>query len=249
MKKKPLIIILNLLVILGIGTSDVFAQENSTDLKDKKITLKLKDKPLSFVFRDLMIKYDVPIGMEGSNLDNDNADYAFNPNLPYVGQDFKIIDGYLDVKNNLLTVDFENASLETVLNEIVRQIKNYKWEINDEVVNIIPINGRDERYEKLLAMNISNFSFKKGFMIAQIRNDVLDLPEVQKFLGENKILSTKLRSFTGNASRKLPIEMNFSNLTLRELLNKIAKIKRGGWLLRQSYLYGSAEKEYIEIDI
>lgn len=248
MKKKTLIIVLNLIVVLSVGISDNFAQENSTDLKDKKITLKLKNKPLSFVFRDLMLKYDVPVGMEGSTLDNDNADYVFNPNLPY-GQNMQNIDGYYDVKDHLLTVDFENADLETVLDEIVKQMKNYKWEINDEVVNIIPIKGRDERYEKLLAINISNFSFQKNFSIGQIRNNILDLPEVQTFLSEQKIFSTKWRAFVKNASRKLPVGMNFSNLTFRELLNKITKIKRGGWLLRKSYLYGSAEKEYIEIDI
>lgn len=249
MKRKTLIIVLNLLIVLGIGMSNGFAQENSNDLKDKKITLKLKDKPLSTVFLHLMVKYDVPIGMEGSTLENENADYVFNTNLPYRIPGSTLVDSPYVIKNHLLTVDVENASLETVMNEIVKQMKNYKWEINDEVVNIIPTIGRDKRYEKLLALNIDNFSFRKNFPIGQIRNDLLDLPEIKKFLSENKILSTKQRAFIGNVSRLLPAEMNYSNLTLRELLNKITKIKRGGWLLRQSYLFGSAEEEYIEIDI
>lgn len=249
MKKKTFIIVLNLLIVLGIGISDTFAQENSPDLKDKKITLKLKNKPLSLVFSYLMVKYDVPIGMEGSTLDNDNADYVFNPNLPFREPGSTLADGDFAIKNHLLTIEVENASLETVLDEIVKQMKNYRWEINDEVVNIIPIKGRDERYEKLLAMNISNFSFQKDSVIGQIRNNILDLPEVKKFLSEHKIFSTKWRAFAVTAGRPLPVQMNFSNLTFRELLNKITKIKRGGWLLRQSYLYGSEEEEYIEIDI
>ena len=219
---KHKIIILLLLTCLCFSFS--FAQDNSTDLKDKKITLKLKDARLSIVFLHLMVKYDVPIGMEGSTLDNDNADYMFNPNLPYVVPNSRRSDGYLDVKGHLLTLDFENASLETVMDEIVRQMKNYKWEINDEVVNIIPIKGRDKRFEKLLAMHIRNFSFKKGFMIAQIRNNIIDLPEVQKFLGEQKILSTKWHVYGVNSYRELPVEINFSNLSLRDLLNKITKI-------------------------
>lgn len=249
MKIKTLIIVLNLFVVLGIGILDSFAQVNSIDQKDKKITLKLKNKPLSVVFFNLMVKYDVPIGMEGSTLENDTVDYVFNTNLPYVDPSSKITDRSYDVKDHFLTVDVENASLETVLDEIVGQMKNYKWEINDEVVNIIPIKGRDKRYEKLLAINISNFIFQEYFTIGQIRNNILDLPEVQKYLSENNILSTKYRGFIGNAARVLPVGMEFSNLTLRELLNKITKIKRGGWLLRQSYLYGTKEKEYIEIDI
>lgn len=244
---KPKIILLFLLTCLCFSFS--FAQENSTNLKDKKITLKLKDKPLSIVFLHLMVKYDVPIGMEGSTLENENADYVFNTNLPYRRPGSEFVDRPYAIKNHLLTVDVEDVSLETVMDEIVKQMKNYKWEINDEVVNIIPTNGRDKRYEKLLAIKIDNFSFQKDFPIGQIRNDLLDLPEIKKFLSENKILSTKRRAFISNVSRLLPAEMNYSNLTLRELLNKITKIKRGGWLLRQSYLFGSAEEEYIEIDI
>jgi hypothetical protein len=245
MDKK--IILLALLICLCFSGS--FGQDNSVDLKAKKITLKLKDKPLWLVFQHLMVKYDVPIGLEGSTLDNGNADYAFNTNLPYINPNSKIIDGNYVIKNNLLNIDVENASLETVLDEIVRQMKNYKWEINDDVVNIIPTKGRDERNEKLLALNISSFSFQKNFSIGQIRNNILDLPEIQTFLSEQKIFSTKWRAFVASATRRLPVEMKFSNLTLRDLLNKITKIKRGGWLLRQSYLYGTAEKEYIEIDI
>jgi hypothetical protein len=245
MNKK--IIFLALFICLCF--SSAIGQETPTDLKDKKITIKGKDKPLWAVFYRLMAAYDVPIGMEASTLDKGTSDFMFNPNLPYIGQEFSTRDGYYAVKNNLLTLEFENARLETVLDEIVRQMKNYKWEINDGVVNIVPTKGRDARYEKLLELRIGNFSFQKDFNVAQIRNDVLDLPEVQKFLSDNKIFSTKLRPYTGNVSRSLPIEMKFSDLTFRELLNKITKIKRGGWLLRDNYLYGSDEKEYIEIDI
>lgn len=245
MDKK--IILLALFICLCF--SSAIGQETPTDLKDKRITVKAKDKPLSAVFYHLMAVYDVPIGMEGSTLDKGTSDFMFNPNLPYVGQEFSRRDWQYKVDNNLLTIEFENARLETVLDEIVRQMKNYKWEINDEVVNIVPTKGRDARYEKLLAIKIGNFSFQKDFLVAQIRNDILDLPEVKKFLSENKLHSTKLRPYTGNVGRRLPIEMKFSDLTFRELLNKIAKIKKGGWLLRDNYLYGSEEKEYIEIDI
>jgi len=45
----------------------------------------------------------------------------------------------------------------------------------------------------------------------------------------------------------LPGEMNFSNLTLKGLLNKITKIKRGGWILKHQY--SPDEREGLDIYI
>jgi hypothetical protein len=41
-------------------------------------------------------------------------------------------------------------------------------------------------------------------------------------------------------------DLFFSNLTFRELLNKIAKTKKGGWILRKKKHWG---KEIVDIQI
>jgi hypothetical protein len=48
--------------------------------------------------------------------------------------------------------------------------------------------------------------------------------------------------------RTIDAEMNFSNLTLRELLNKITKMKKGGGQLRWIRTRDSG-RELIDIDI
>jgi hypothetical protein len=212
----------------------------------------------------LIEKYGIPIGFEKSLLDYGHHDYDFDTNLPSeIHQTTRSADGKIDVthilENNYkavlhpITVNFENAKLEDVFNQIVRQMENYKWEINDNVVNIFPVKGRFEKFEKLLDLKISNFTFEKGKPVRDITNKFAELPEFYRFVKENNLAFTDFRngfSTLVNAQYGRPVnaEMNFSNLTFRELLNKITKIKKGGWSLRRIRVRESG-KELIEIDI
>jgi hypothetical protein len=248
MRKKLAIVILNCAIIFA-GAFYAFGQEKVSELKDKRVTIKMDNKSLGEILYHLIVNYDIAIGLEESTLDSEHTDYLFKTNLPYVNKQSNIRDGVIPIKNHWFTINAENQRLEDVLNVIVKQMNNYKWEINDDVVNIFPVKGRDERYEKLLELNIKNFILEKPVRIFSIRTKILALPEITKFLDENKIFSSANRGFLENLSRKLDVEINLSNLTFRELLNRITKIKRGGWILRKNYLFGSKEKEYIEIDI
>jgi hypothetical protein len=238
-----------------------------SQLKDKRITIKMEKQPLGKVFRHLIVNYDVPIGFEESILDRDHNDYEFETNLPYPGEKtYESLNGSTRitiqkergfiVEKHWFTVNAEDEKLEDVLNSIVGQMNNYKWEINDGVVNIFPIKGRDERYKRLLDVNIKNYNLeienhnsKTGMAIFEIRNRIFELPEVIEFLNENKFYYSDYRESIDNHDRKLFVEVNFSNLTFKELLNKITKIKRGGWILKTNDLFGTKEKEYIEMRI
>ena len=75
------------------------------------------------------------------------------------------------------------------MNEIVRQMKNYKWEINDDVVNIFPTKGRDEKFEELL--DIKNYQVYFSEKVKVVRDIQLEyikvLPELIKFISENNL--------------------------------------------------------------
>lgn len=247
-------------MIFLAGAYCTFGQEKVSELKDKRITLKMEKQPLGVIFKHLIVKYDVAIGFEESTLDRDHNDYDFDTNLPILKENWVSTDGetqvsitterIFEVKQHWFTVNFQNERLEDVLNQIVGQMKNYEWEINDDVVNIFPVKGRDERYKKLLELNIKNFKVEKPALIFVIRNNIIDLPEVKGFLDESKIFySTNRSGIFDHLKRKLPQEINFSNITFRNLLNSITKIKRGGWILKQNDFLGTKEKEYIDIDI
>lgn len=271
MKKQLALVILNCTLIFLTGSFSTFGQEKVLDLKDKKITIQMDKQPLGAVFGQLIVKYNVPIGFEESTLDSEHNDYDFETNLPYFKEQMAVkpdteqkavkkdgeikvsikLSPYFEVKQHWITVNIENGSLEDVLNQIVSQMKNYKWEINDDVVNIFPTQGRDERYEKLLELNIENFNLKvQNPPIFVIRNRILALPEFKKFLEENKLEYDFSRGYAfATLDRRLPEGMNFSNLKFRELLNKITKVKKGGWILRKDKRYNPEEKEVIDIEI
>jgi hypothetical protein len=231
-----------------------FGQENKTALKDKRITINAEKKSLNYVLGQLITKYDIAIGFEASTLDKDNDEYEFIVNVPYLEKEIilsgvHIPDSFPRVKEQWFTVKAENERLKDILDKIVKQMPNYKWEINDDVVNILPIQGRDKRCEKLLNIKIKSFTYQKGYPIAFIRDAILNLPEVKKFLDDNNMLSTSVRSYTDYTNRGLPNGMKFSDLTYRDLLNKITKAKRGGWMLLNPYVLPKSEKEYLNIEI
>jgi len=217
-------------------------------LAEKIITIHAEKKCFGEIFAYLMIKYDVAFGFEESTLDRDNDDYSLLPNLPF--KDDNGVSSYMfGGAKRLFTVHYDNGRLENILNDLVSQAPNYTWEISDDVVNIYPIRGRDSSFRSLLNSNVGSFYLKKGKPVGLIRTELLALPEFGTFLKENGLFSSPLRGDLNFINRPLPSDLIFSNLTFRELLNKIAKSKRGGWILKQSDVAGSKEKIFIDIQI
>jgi hypothetical protein len=210
-----------------------------------------------------MSTYDIPIGFEQSILDRDNSDYRFSVNPPGVAQyPLERVNGVLRIPARTdfeapfhpVTLNAENERLEDVLNKIVKQIENYKWEINDEVVNIYPIKGRDKRFEKLLDLRIKRFSFEKGEPVWRITSNIKSLPEFSSFVMKHNLRFNGTRSGPEGAiqemyGRKIDEGMDFSNLKFRDLLNKITKTKQGGWVLKWRFVSKKTGEEFIDIDI
>ncbi len=264
MNKKKAIILLCCVMIYSAGTFSVFGQKKEIDLKDKRITIRMEGQPLGNVFKYLMENYDIPVGFEESTLDRGLPDYVFHANLPgKPEQRMRISDSVttttraervFEVQRHPITVTAEDERLEQVFDQIVGQMENYKWEINDGVVNIFPIKGRDERFEKLLGLNIQRFTFEKGQTVRDITTNILALPEFKRFLKENKFFFTGFRQgfnfvIKAQYGRAINVEMDFSNLTFRDLLNKITRIKKGGWILKWKRSMNAPGWEYIDLDI
>lgn len=265
MNKKKAVIILYCIMIYLVGTFSVFGQEKQIDLKDKRITIKMEKQPLGLVFRYLMENYDIPIGFEESILDRNHIDYDFETNLPAIAtHKQQNADGSIKMtttseaafkaKLHLITLDFENGKLKDVFNQIIKQMENYKWEINDGVINILPITGRDERFEKLLGLHIERFIFEKGKTVEDITTKIILLPEFRSFMKQTNFDFHGIRTgvdfvIKAQYGRTIDEGMDFSNLTFRELLNKITKVKKGGWILKWRYISRTTGKELIDIDI
>lgn len=238
------------------------APKDATPLKDKRITITMEGRPLGDVFRYLMEKYDIPIGFEESVLDRESAEYEFESNAPSTAE-HKMKRGDVqfttrgqrrfDVVRHSITLYVEDGSVEEVFGEIVRQMENYKLEINDDVVNIFPVKGRDERFARLMGMRVNRFTLEKGKTVEDITTNIISLPEFRSFMRDNKLHFTGLRTgmnfiLKAQYGRTINAGMDFSDLTFRDLLNEITKIKRGAWRVTWKWFDGRGD-EHIDIDI
>lgn len=212
------------------------AGEAGPGIKNKRITLQMANRPLYEIMGRLTVEYDIPIGFEEAPEDSLHGDYRFSTDVPYVntwdGSGRILPDGPTPkVAGHLLTMQFEHATLDSVLNEIVRQMGNYSWEINDEVVNIHPLKGRNEKFRELLNVRVDEFDMSSGIKIIDLPRAIFRLPEIRQFLADQG-LGSDVVQYSPYINRSLPGGRTFTGHTVRELLNAITKLKRGAWILR-----------------
>lgn len=247
------------------GSFSTFAIERENSLKEKRITIKMEKQPLGVVFHHLMKEFDVQIGFEQSILDRTHTDYAFDTNLPvnaihkqqFANDNITLTttsETAFTAKLRPITVVFENEKLEIVIDQIVKQMENYRWELNDNVVNIIPTKGRDQRFAKLLNLQVKKFTLEGGKTIEDITTKIILLPEFRSFMTENRLSFDGIRTgvdFAIKARYGKAIEkgVEFEGLTFRDLLNSITKVKKGGWIVKWRYVSKLTGKELVDIDI
>jgi hypothetical protein len=253
--KKGILVITALFMTVGLRLH-VSGKQLSSDLSEKRITIQMTNKPLYDVFVKLMYDYDVPIGFEESTLDSEHDDYYFQTIMPR--QDGKAafdpepgsLSRSLDIKGHLISVNVKDAPLKDVLDQIVSQMRFYRWTINDDVVNIFPIKGRDQIFEKLLNLKIREFKFAKDKELGMIQPTfAFGMPELKRFLVENNAVTESDRYVPKYADSPIPVELYFTDLTFKELLNRITRSKRGGWILRRDKRHRpeNSGKQVIEI--
>lgn len=244
-----------LLVLSVVLCASTFAQTAPGRLGDQRISLHFKQKPLFTVLWTVIQKYDVAIGFEESALDRGHRHYEFEVNRALKESTLKdnserIVDPPVPgFEDNLITVDFENADLRTVLNSIVVQMKHYVWEVNDGVVNIYPKEGRDDRLKRLLNVRVKSFSMGIGAPADDIQPRImLFLPELKSFLAENDLFPETAQRLTYFDEWTFPDGLVLQDITFKELLNRLTKSKRGGWAIRIKK-DDKSDKELFVLDI
>ncbi len=227
-----------------------------TSVANLRITIKMQDKPLLTVFNRLINKYDITIGFEESSLDREHTSYLFivdksdrKSSPEYSGEKEIRPTTRIVGEKHLLTVDFDKAPLEEVIDSIVAQMKHYDWTINDGVVNIFPTKGRDPRLVKLLNTNINYFGVEAGMKKSMIGDKIrMFLPELNAFLKEENLapeLAGEYSVLIGHSP--LLHRVSFSNLSFINLLNSITKEKRGGWIIKIKSPKDESGKPLLEV--
>lgn len=254
MLMKNFVIAICSFFLLSLGGLSGLAQDSKVSVRETLVSIKVEKKPLYTVFYRLIQKYDIAIGLEESSLDRGHRHYYFETNKALEkfratsSSDKEFLGPYPMPTEHLITLDFKEAQLDEVMDAIVKQMGNYDWEINDEVVNIYPLHGRDERLKRLLDLKVRSFVVGEGADVGSIQAQLmLGLPEFQKFLAENRLESRTDRPGSSFLDRTLPDGMGFQNMTFKHLLNAITKSKRGGWIIQIKSAPENPGREYVEI--
>lgn len=259
MIKRLLVFLASTLIALTIGLVKVNAQQKKCDLTEKRVTIQITNKPIYEVFITLMNEYDVPIGFEESTLDADHDDYFFQTLMPPADRkndfpgELRAKTSGPQIKGHLISLNLKDVRLEQVLDETIKQMQNYDWVINDGVVNIFPVKGRNPKFEKLLDIKIRGLILSQDTQYSDIQPIiVLSLPEFKAFLAENKLHAESDRYLPSYSNLTLPRELRVTDITFRQLLNDITRLKRGGWILRankhsKSQKPEDRDKEFIEL--
>jgi len=193
-----------------VSNSKAFAQTATVNLLQQRITLHIKQGTFLYALSTLNTDYRIPIGFEVAR--EHEPKYQLN-------------------------IDLENATLEAVLDEIVGQETGYRWELRDGVINIIPITCRDDFVEKLLSITIHRFNQPKKLGKFQIRDAIVDLPEVESLLKANGITASHYGyaySYpTPNTNEK--VDLSMSDTDLRGVLNKVIReTEHNMWMISRS---------------
>lgn len=175
-----------------------FGQTGQSDLTKQKVRLHLNRGTLLQALSTLSVEQRVPIGFE-----------------PALGHKHEYH----------LNVDAENISLPAVLDKIVEQEPDYKWEVKDGVINFIPTKSRDGFVEKLLNTRIQRFNPPKILAPSQIRDAIIDLPEVVELLKANNITASHYGYFYRQPSgyTHATVDLRTSNTDVRGVLNKVIR--------------------------
>lgn len=173
---------------------------------DKPIDLRLHKATLMLVLGMLSVEKNIPIGVELS---------ANEKNEPK------------------LDIDVKKVPLVEVLNLIVKQEPAYVWELREGVINFTPVKDRDPFFEKLLSAPVRSFVSPKGNDKFDIRDALLNLPEIKELITANGL---KVETLGYPHKRKIyanGADLSDKSTNFHSLLNKIIReSEHNCWILQ-----------------
>ena len=124
-----------------------------------------------------------------------------------------------------IRLQIKHGTLADALNSIVKQNPLYTWKIQDEVVNVFPVDAkRDTLLRDVLDTKLERFSIPLGMTRFDLRQTLGKLPEINTLLTKHKVIpgnqSFMSRDFVP-LGRGYGLEV--SNVSLAALLNQVVR--------------------------
>jgi hypothetical protein len=179
----------------------LYAQDTNKDiLKRRAEEIEIKAKDLQEALSEVSTVYDVPIGVE--------------PKLQTKKSESTKIE-----------IALRDVTLEDTLNAIISTDSDYEWRLANDVINIYPRQNRDQILSDILDTQVNIFKLKKGTKKIEIGNLIVEIPEVKRKLIAFSITPLHFSSATTAFNSVTPEhKLEFSNVSLRDILNAIAKV-------------------------
>lgn len=198
---------IGLVVLLAFSFVPDARALNESELLTRKIrTTTIKSESIDQILGRLTSDYKIPVGIE-------LGDEKLTPRRE-------------------ITLALPERNLKAFLDSVIEKDSRFTWKLEGGVIHVWPISGRDTLLATLLDEKISHFAIIGDVCRCGIYNDIMSLPEISSKL---VIAGVKPLTFLGPGSwTKLSKEtfFNESNLTLRELLDRIVlKTEIKGWVI------------------
>lgn len=178
---------------LSYGAPAVAQTMQQIPLKERRISMRVQQKPFPEILVELSRKHQIPIGFQVS--------------------DSKESDGC----NKPLDISFQEAGIVQVMNSLASICTAYSWEISDEVVNVFPIVKHKSVLDAIIPRIIVSDQTSD-----EILGHLFDIKEVKRELQSSGLRwDTTTSSLQGGA--KNPPKHSFSQLnkSLKDIMNYI----------------------------
>jgi hypothetical protein len=211
MRLKHLCTIAIYAIGLGMFLLFGFAPEasafNESDLLNRRIkTTIIKGESIDQVLDLLAVEYGIPIGIE-----------LGDPKL---------------TPRREIELQLPKTNLKGFLDSVIAKDPRYMWKLEGGVIHLSPVTTRDAFITTLLDAKISHFAMTGAVTRYRIFNEIMNLPEISSQLVIAGVEPMIFVNFGSTHKVEKGIFFSESNLTLRELLDKIVlktEIKR--WVI------------------
>lgn len=206
-----------------ICSTDYYCQSDKSEIANLILNdIHLEQVSLPIAAHRIASKYQVPIGIE----------YA----------DSELTD---DIKVSLK--GGKSSPLNVVLNALVEQNPNYKWEIKDGVVNFTPTKSRSKFLEKLLDTKIDVFYPDRNLNRVSLLDFIMKLPFVREVFQEHNaypLIIGEPRVMKVDLPENVYVQVN--NTNVRSILNSLIKKSDYKFWMMHSY---TVEGEELAVSI
>jgi hypothetical protein len=180
--------------------------------------------------------------LEAANIGLLLSEFASKKKVP-IGFEVSPEDDLLQTKPMRLQI--KNATLADVLNSIVKQNPLYTWKIQDEVVNVFPVEAkRDPLLRDVLEMKLGKFSIPRGMTRFDLRQSLGKVPAIKTLLTEHKVVPEN-QSFMSRDF--VPLGQGYglevSNVSVSALLNQVVRDSQTKyWIVLR---YGDSKQYFV----